>query len=93
MLQLGRFRLGIVVASLALGDQVEAEWIPLFGIVYDPKSDIIEIASEQLDHMIRKPRAIAVEEGPDGVSSIEIIDGEDTVQIVKLRDPMMPAPR
>jgi Family of unknown function (DUF5335) len=34
----------IEVASLALGDQIEAEWVPLLGIVYDPKNDLVELA-------------------------------------------------
>src|SRR5262245_30242462 len=59
----------IEVVSLALGDQVEAKWLPLLGIVYDPKSDIVEIVLEGLDHMIPKPRDIAVEEGPGGLAS------------------------
>jgi Family of unknown function (DUF5335) len=29
----------IEVASLRLGDQVQAEWLPLHGIAYDPKDD------------------------------------------------------
>jgi Family of unknown function (DUF5335) len=31
----------IEVASLRLGDQVEAEWLPLLGIAYDSKDDIV----------------------------------------------------
>jgi hypothetical protein len=85
-------RAEIEVASLSLGDQVEAEWIPIFGVVYDPKSDIVEIASDELDHMIHKPREIAVEEGPRGLESIEVVDDEGTVQVVKLRDPVMLPP-
>jgi Family of unknown function (DUF5335) len=30
-------RAEIEVASLALGDQIEAEWLPLLGITYDSK--------------------------------------------------------
>jgi hypothetical protein len=30
-------RAEIEVASLKLGDQIEAEWLPLFGISYDPR--------------------------------------------------------
>ena len=48
----------IEVASLSLGDQVEAEWLPLHGITYDPNDDLVEVALEGLDHMIRKPREI-----------------------------------
>src|SRR6202521_3997578 len=46
----------IEIASLDLGDQVAAEWLPLFGIVYEPKSDVLEVALEGVDHMIHKPR-------------------------------------
>ena len=34
----------IEVASLRLGDQVEAEWLPLLGITYDPNDDVVEVA-------------------------------------------------
>jgi Family of unknown function (DUF5335) len=83
----------IEIASLTLGHQVEANWLPLIGIAYDPKDDIVEIAVDQLDHMIQKPREIAVEEGPDGLASVEITDSDGVMQIVKLRSPLMlPAP-
>src|SRR5262249_24333691 len=82
----------IEVASLNLGHQVEANWVPLIGIVYDPKDDIVEIAVDQLDHMIQKPREIVVEEGPDGLASVEITDSDGIIQIVKLKSPMMLPP-
>jgi len=83
----------IEIASLRLGDQVEAEWLPLLGIAYDPNDDIVEVALEGLDHLIPKPRDIYVEDGPDGLVALEIVDADDVRQIVKLRDPLMlPAP-
>ena len=45
-------------ASLKLGDQIEAEWLPLFGISYDPKDDAIALALEGHNHLIYKPREI-----------------------------------
>ena len=81
-------RATIEVASLALGDQLEAEWVPIIGISYDPKDDLVEIALEGLDHMIRRPREIYVAEGAEGVRAVEIIDGEGARQIVKLRSPL-----
>ena len=84
----------IEVASLSLGAQVEAEWLPLLGIAYDPKDDLVEIALEGLDHMIPRPREIYVEDGIGGLASLEIIDGDGQKQIVKLRDELaLPAPR
>ena len=48
----------IEVVSLRLGDQIEAEWAPLIGITYDRKNDLIEIALEEMDHLIRSPREL-----------------------------------
>jgi hypothetical protein len=42
--------------------------------------------------MIHKPREIAVEDGPGGLESIEVVDDEGTAQVVKLRDPIMLPP-
>jgi hypothetical protein len=86
-------RAEIEVASLSLGDQIEAAWLPLIGITYDPKDDLVEIALEGVDHMIRKPREIYVDGGPIGLESVEIVDANGVKQIVLLRDPLMlPAP-
>jgi hypothetical protein len=83
----------IEVVSLQLGDQVEADWLPLLGIAYDPNDDIVEVALEDLDHLIAKPRELYVEEGPGGLAALEIVDSDDVKQIIKLRDPLMlPAP-
>jgi hypothetical protein len=76
----------IEVASLALGDQVQAEWLPLHGITYDPRDDLVEVALEGLDHMIAKPREIYVQDGNGGLASLEVIDSDGAKQIVKLRD-------
>jgi Family of unknown function (DUF5335) len=79
----------IEIASLRLGDQVEADWLPLLGIAYDPNDDIVEVALEGLDHLIPRPRELYAEEGPGGLTALEIIDADDVKQIVKLRDPLM----
>ena len=87
-------RAEIEVVSLDLGDQIEAEWTPLIGITYDRKDDLIEIALDELDHMVRSPRQLFVDYGiGDIVAAIEIVDGEGTRQIVKFKDPLaLPAP-
>ena len=86
-------RAEIEVASLRLGDQIEAEWLPLLGISYDPKDDIIEIALEGVDHLIHKPREVYVEQEGLQLSSLEVVDAKGVRQIIVLRDPMMlPAP-
>jgi hypothetical protein len=83
----------IEVASLKLGDQIEAEWLPLIGITYDPKNDIIEVALEGHDHIIRKPRKIYLDDDVGGLTSLEVVDAEGVRQIVKLKDQLaLPAP-
>ncbi len=87
-------RAEIDVMSLDLGDQIQTQWAPLLGIVYDPKSDMLEIALDELDHMIVHPREIFLESGPTGLTSLEVEDAEGTKQLITLKDPLMlPAPQ
>ena len=86
-------RAEIEVDSLQLGSQVQASWLPLLGIVYDPKSDIVEVALEGLDHMIHHPREVYVDVNESGLNSVEVIAEDDERQIINLRDPLMlPSP-
>jgi hypothetical protein len=84
----------IEVGSLRLGNQVQAEWLPLIGITYDPKDDVVEVALEGLDHMIPRPREIYLDNGAGKLASIEIVDAEGVKQIIKLKDMLLlPPPR
>jgi hypothetical protein len=79
----------IEVASLKLGDQIQAEWTALIGVSYDPKDDLIEVALEGLDHLIHHPRELHVEEGPQGVVSLAVLDEDENRHIVRFKDPLM----
>lgn len=79
----------IEVESLSLGSQIEAEWLPLQGITYDPKSDIVEVLMEGLDHLIHRPQNVFIDYGATGLQSIAVIDGDNNTQVIKLRDPLM----
>lgn len=84
----------VEVASLDLGDQTQAEWLPLLGISYDPRDDVVDIALDGLDHMIRQPREIYLDNGAAALTSLEIVDADGVKQIVKLKDRLtLPAPR
>lgn len=85
-------RAQIEVAALTLGDEIATKWVPIVGITYDPKDDILEVAVEGLDHLIRKPRSVTVDEGPTGLTSMEVVDDEGQKQIVKLTEPLMLPP-
>lgn len=83
----------IEVAALNIGDQIAAEWLPLFGITYDPHDDLIAIMAEGLDHMIRRPREIFIESEGVDLLSMEVIDSDGISRIVRFREPLLlPAP-
>ncbi len=81
-------RAEIEIASPDMGVQIEARWLPLIGVAYDPKSDIIEIVLEGLDHMVFHPREFYVDYGVAGIESLGIVDHNSVWQIVLLRDPL-----
>jgi hypothetical protein len=84
----------VEVAALQLGDQVAAEWLPLLGITYDPKDDLVEVALDGLDHMIRGPREINLLQRDGQWSAVQIVDAEDRQHIITLKEPLMlPPPR
>ena len=90
---LGGKRAEIEVASLELGDQIEADWLPFLGISYDPKDDLISIVLEGHEHLIHKPREIYIEGEGLELSALEVVDSDGVRQIVVLKDPLMlPAP-
>src|SRR5712691_6608129 len=82
-------RAEIEVASLDLGDQIVAEWIPLIGITYDSRDDLLDVALDRANHLIRHPREILVEEAPTGLASVAVVDADGARQIVRLKEPLM----
>lgn len=87
-------RAEIEVASLELGDQIVAEWVPMIGITYDSRDDLLDVALDRADHLIRHPAEIAVDEADAGLASIAVLDGDGTRQVIRLKEPLMlpPAP-
>jgi hypothetical protein len=84
----------VEVASLGLGDQIAAEWAPIVGFSYDPKDDVFSVALSGLDHLIHRPRTLAVRWRGPAVESLAVTDGEGTLHVVRFREPLMlPPPR
>jgi hypothetical protein len=82
----------IEVASLDLGDQIVADWVPMLGITYDSRDDLLDVALDRANHLIRHPREILVEEAPAGLASVAVIDQDGARQVVRLKDPLMLPP-
>jgi hypothetical protein len=78
----------VEVASMNFGVQLAAEWIPLLGIVYDPRNDLLAVSFEGLDHMVRHPQDIYVQEDGGQLQSIEVIGKDGARHIIRLRQPI-----
>ena len=81
-------RAEIEVASLDLGDQVVDEWLPMIGITYDSQDDLVDVALDRLNHFIRQPKEIVVEEAAAGLASVAVVDGEGARHLVRLKEPL-----
>jgi hypothetical protein len=78
----------VEVIGLAFGNRTEARCMSLIGITYDSKDDILQIALDGLDHLIRGPRDIVVNDGAEGLDQVEIVDADRQKQIVRLVRPL-----
>ena len=85
-------RAEIEVSSLDLGDQIISEWVPMIGITYDSGDDLLDIALDAGNHMIRHPREIVVEYAPMGLSSVAVVDADGARQVVRLKEPLVLPP-
>ena len=75
----------IEVAALDLGDQIASEWVPLNGITYDPKDDVLVVDLEGAEHVIRAPREVVVDEDDAGIRSLTVVCAEQHRHIIRLR--------
>jgi hypothetical protein len=83
----------IEVASPEIGDQIVAEWIPMIGVTYDSKDDLLDVALDRTDHLVYHPKEIVVEESAGGLLSIAVTTADGTREIVRLKEPLkLPAP-
>lgn len=82
-------RVEVEAASLEIGDQIVTDWVPLLGITYDSQDDLLDIALTGLNHLIRQPREIQVQEGPGGLQTIAVVSADGAKRILHLKDPLM----
>ena len=82
-----------VNASLSVGEEVAAEWVVLLGVAYDPRSVSFDIALGGLEHRVRKPETLYVDEGPSGIAALEVTDDGGLRQRLRLDRPLKPTVR
>jgi hypothetical protein len=87
---LGGKRIEIEADSLDLGTQIVAEWMQLLGITYDSHNDLFDIAlaGPSLDHLIRGPQQVLVQEGENGIESIAI-EADNATHVLRLKNPLL----
>ena len=86
-------RAELEIVSLDLGDHLEARWLPIVGLVYEPKTDLLEVALEGVDHLVAHPREMLVETSKRGIVGVEIVADDDVRRIVRLLEPLSLSPR
>ena len=86
--ELSGTRVEVEVESLQLGDRIEAQWVPLLGLSYDPGDDAIAIILEGIDITISRPREIDLDGTDNEWTALDIVDAEGMQHIVQLKGPL-----
>jgi hypothetical protein len=79
----------VEIGSADLGGQRLVENVPLLGLSYDTRGDMIEIEFEAIGHRVTAPTALFVDQMPNGVTGIEILGGDDVRTILRLKEPLL----
>jgi hypothetical protein len=85
---LGAKLVEVEVTGLGLGAQVEADWLPLIGLSYDPHNDMLMVVLEGIVHNIQHPKQIHVEQDVETLYAVEAVDAEGQRHIMILKDPL-----
>ncbi len=81
------------VSALSLGSHVAAEWLPIRGVTYDHRDNILVVSLQGLEHIIHQPKTIHVDAEGGTLTSLEVIDADNVKCVVQLRKPLaLPAP-
>ena len=67
------------------GAQPQTRWLPLQGLTYDLKSDVLEVLMPGLDHLVAHPRFIYVDEEAGRLDRFEVVRRDGTTEIVEIR--------
>ncbi len=79
----------VEVQAPTLGDQIEAEHVPLKGLSYDPKNNMVQIWVGDIDHMIHKPQKImVVYDADERFIAIDITDKDGEQHIITTKEPV-----
>ena len=91
--ELGACLAEVEVAGLDVGDQIEAEWVTLTGVSYDPKDDLVSVDllgrdDKNVGHLVHKPVELVVDEEVDGLAGLVVAGGDGQRTILRLKRPL-----
>ncbi|MDX1420808.1 MAG: DUF5335 family protein [Rubricoccaceae bacterium] len=75
----------IRVFSPEHGAQSGTRWLPLQGLTYDPKGDLLDITVPGLDHLVTHPQRIYVDETRGRLDRFEVVRPDGTHEVFELR--------
>jgi Family of unknown function (DUF5335) len=81
-------RAEVDVASLGLGDQIQANTVSLLGLSYDPHDDAVAITLDGIDITIAKPRELHFDAVGGEWATLDIVDADGAPHIVRLKEPL-----
>jgi len=83
----------IEVMSPRIGDQIEAQAVPLLGLAYDPKDNALDIELEDAEHLLYNPASIwAIEEEDGFISILEVNEEDGSSELLHIYRSGPPAP-
>lgn len=83
----------VEVTGLQLGDRIAADHVAMTGMTYEPQDDTLTLFLQGLEHRIRQPKAIHVDQDAGALHSIEAVDAEGVHHIIQFSAALaLPAP-
>jgi Family of unknown function (DUF5335) len=82
-------RADIELLSFRFGRRVPVQQMPVLGLNYDPRRDIIKILLAAADHQIHRPREMHVDLRPICLANFTVIDADGTQEIIVLHEPVL----
>ena len=67
---------------------LQAEWLPLSGLSYDAGNDALVVAAGGVEHPIRHPTQIHIDQEPQWLYSIEVVDAESNHHFIVFKEPL-----
>ncbi len=67
---------------------VQAEWLPLSGLSYDAGNDALVVAAGGVEHLIRRPTQIHIDQEPPWLYSLEVVDAERNHHFIVFKEPL-----